>query len=57
MINKLVRIGEAAKIMGVTPKAMREWDKSGELKPARITKGGTRYYRVSELVLAGGAVE
>ena len=57
MSKKLIKIGAAAKIMGTTPGVLRQWDKTGELKPHRRTNGGTRYYRVSDLIAAGGVVE
>jgi DNA-binding transcriptional MerR regulator len=57
MIDRLVKIGEAARIMGVTPVTMRRWEKSGKLLPSNRSAGDTRYYRVSDLVLAGGVSE
>ena len=44
MKKKLVKIGEAAQLLGTTPDTLRKWDASGELTPTRKTKGGTRYY-------------
>ena len=49
MDKRLVKIGEAAKLLGTTPVTLRHWEKTGELVPARKTKGGTRYYDVAEL--------
>ncbi|EGP5213234.1 IS607 family transposase [Enterococcus faecium] len=37
-------IGEFGKQIGVTPQTLRNWDKKGELKPAHVSQGGTRYY-------------
>nr|WP_238985480.1 IS607 family transposase [Nitrosococcus halophilus] len=52
--QRLVKIGEAAKLLGTTPDTLRKWEASGELLPARKTKGGTRYYAVADLLgLAG----
>ena len=42
-INKKIRIGEAAKLLGVSVKTLRNWEKSGKLKALR-TDGGQRYY-------------
>ena len=42
--NRLIRIGEAAALMGVGVKTMRKWEESGELLPARKSAAGTRYY-------------
>ncbi len=50
MDTKLVKIGEAAKILGTKPDTLRKWDKSGELIPDRKTKSGTRYYNINTLL-------
>lgn len=42
--NRLIRIGEAAALMGVGVKTMRKWEETGELLPARKSAAGTRYY-------------
>jgi len=38
-----VKIGEAAALIGSTLATLRKWEATGELLPARKTKGGTRY--------------
>lgn len=53
MEKKLVKIGEAAALLGSTPAALRKWEATGELIPARKTKGGTRYYAVADLLGLG----
>lgn len=53
MDKRLVKIGEASKILGTTNGTLRKWEKSGELLPARKTKGGTRYYDIAELMGIG----
>ena len=50
MSARLVKIGAAAELLGTTPDTLRKWEKSGELLPARKTRGGTRYYAVSDLL-------
>ena len=50
MEQRLIKIGAAAKLLGTTVDTMRRWDTSGEVVPARKTKGGTRYYDYNELV-------
>lgn len=55
MEKKLVKIGEAAAMIGSTPATLRKWEETGELLPARKTKGGTRYYAVSDLLALGDA--
>ena len=37
-------------MLGTTPATLRKWEETGELLPARKTKGGTRYYAVTELL-------
>ena len=43
MDNRLVKIGKAAEVL-------RKWEKTGELLPARKTRGGTRRHAVSDLM-------
>ena len=54
-LNKIVSIGDAARILGVTRESMRKWESTGEILPFRKTAGGTRYYRVCDLLPEGGA--
>jgi DNA-binding transcriptional MerR regulator len=45
--SNLIKIGEAAKIIGVTTTTLRRWEKQGFLPPTfRSNKrtGGTRFY-------------
>lgn len=49
MNKRLVKIGEAAKLLGTTPATLRSWEKTGEVVPTRKTDGGTRYYDVADL--------
>ena len=44
-MKKLMTIGEAAKVLGVTTTTLRNWDKKGLLKPDELTRGGNRRYR------------
>jgi putative resolvase len=55
MEKRLVKIGEAAALLGVNVETLRRWEKSGELQPARKTKGGTRFYDASVLIGLGDA--
>ena len=50
MDKRLVKIGEAARLLGTDHSTLRKWESTGELLPARKTKGGTRYYDVAELM-------
>ena len=42
-------IGEFAKAIGKTTKTLRNWDKSGKLKPARVEDTVYRYYYQEQL--------
>ena len=53
MSKRLVKIGEAAALIGSTPGTLRKWEATGELLPARKTLGGTRYYDVNQLLQLG----
>lgn len=55
MEKRLVKIGEASELLGVAVGTLRKWEQTGELIPARKTKGGTRYYDVNELMGLGDA--
>ena len=46
--DDLVPIGVAAEMLGVSPAALRVWDRQGFLKPLR-TFGGHRRYRAQDL--------
>ena len=43
-IVKIIKVGEAAKILGMNTATLRAWEKTGELLPFRKSKKGTRYY-------------
>lgn len=47
-------VGEMATSLGVTTQTLRNWDKSGKLKPAYIAKSGYRYYSEEQFKLATG---
>lgn len=47
---RLVKIGDAARMLGTVPATLRAWERTGELLPARKTRKGTRYYAVSDLL-------
>ncbi len=46
---KYYSIGEFAKAIGKTTKTLRNWDKNGKLKPARVEDTGYRYYSEEQL--------
>jgi predicted site-specific integrase-resolvase len=43
-MNRFIKIGKAAQILGVTPQTLRRWEKDGVLLPDRKGPGDTRYY-------------
>lgn len=45
----LYSIGKFAKLIGVTTTTLRNWHKSGELIPFKVSERGTRYYSESQL--------
>jgi glutaredoxin len=45
----LYSIGKFSKEIGVTTQTLRNWHKTGELIPTKVTKGGTRYYSDKQL--------
>jgi putative resolvase len=45
----MVSITEAAELLGVTPKTLREWEKAGKIAAIR-TEGGHRRYQVTDLL-------
>lgn len=55
-MDKLVSIGKAAKMLGVTIQTMRNWDRSGKLKPDDITRGGARRYSIKSLERINGDI-
>jgi putative resolvase len=55
MIIRLISIGEAAKILGVSVVTMRRCDKSGELSPVIRTYGNHRRYKLTDILSVSGA--
>lgn len=51
MPNKLISIGEAAKILGISIDSLRRWDKTYRLQSIRSGPRGHRYYRQSDIDL------
>jgi len=47
---KLLRIREAAEILGVNPETLRRWDREGKLKAIIISKRGDRRYKKEDIV-------
>jgi DNA-binding transcriptional MerR regulator len=49
-MTRFIKIGEAAKVLGVSIQTLRRWEESRYLVPDRKTKGGTRYYSLDKLI-------
>jgi predicted site-specific integrase-resolvase len=49
----LVKIGKAAKMLGVEVQTLHAWERSGELVPDRRSKGGIRYYDITKITDLG----
>ena len=49
ILMKYYSIGQFAKEIGKTTKTLRNWDKEGKLKPARVEQSGYRYYSEEQL--------
>jgi len=47
--SKLLRIKEAAEMLGVNPETLRRWDNEGRLKAVRMGKRGDRRYKIEDL--------
>ena len=48
-LDGLLRVGAAARFLGVSSETLRNWDKSGRLIPMRHPVTGYRYYRQQDL--------
>lgn len=47
--TKLLRIKEAAEMLGVNPQTLRRWDNEGRLKAVRIGKRQDRRYKSEDI--------
>lgn len=47
--DKLLSIGETARILGVSIQTLRRWDDKGVLKSFRATPGGNRFYKQQDI--------
>lgn len=50
MNSRFVKIGEAAKLLGVSVQALRNWETEGKIMPSHRTPGGQRMYDLAELL-------
>jgi MerR family transcriptional regulator, copper efflux regulator len=49
MANLYITIKQAAKILGVSPLTLRNWDKNGKLKAHRHPMNNYRVYKIEDL--------
>ena len=49
-MNRFVKIGKAANILGVSVQTLRRWEREGILLPDRKGLGDTRYYDIDKLM-------
>src|SRR3989339_949320 len=49
--DKLLSIGEASKLLGVSIQTLRRWDDKGILKSFRASPGGNRFYKREDINL------
>ncbi|MFA6037264.1 MAG: IS607 family transposase [Legionellales bacterium] len=49
-MNKFIKVGQAAQLLGVSVQTLRRWEERGELLPERRSEGGTRYYDIEKLL-------
>ena len=49
-MNRFIKVGKTAEILGVTVQTLRWWEKLGTLLPDRKTPSGTRYYDLNKLL-------
>ncbi|PIS14797.1 hypothetical protein COT64_00750 [Candidatus Shapirobacteria bacterium CG09_land_8_20_14_0_10_39_12] len=47
--TKLLKLREAAVLLGVNPETLRRWDRSGRLSAVRIGSRGDRRYNVLDI--------
>jgi putative resolvase len=50
-MDKLFKIGQAAKALGVSPSTLRRWEREGKIIPER-TEGSHRLYRLSQFKIS-----
>ena len=49
-MSRLVKIGKAAEILGVSIQTLRRWEIQGSVLPDKKTPGGTRYYNLDKIL-------
>ncbi len=49
-MTRFIKVGEAAKVLGVSIQTLRRWEETGYLMPDRKSEGKTRYYDLDKLL-------
>ncbi|CCB85887.1 uncharacterized protein MJ0014 [Parachlamydia acanthamoebae UV-7] len=49
-MSRYIKIGETARLLGVSIQTLRRWEETGYLVPSRRSKGNTRYYDSDQLI-------
>ena len=49
-MNRFVKIGKAAELLGVSIQTLRRWERLGKIQSERYAKGETRYYDLDKLL-------
>lgn len=47
--TRLIKIKEAAEMLGVNPETLRRWDRSGKLKAVIVSVRGDRRYKKEDI--------
>ena len=47
---RMIKIGKAVEMLGITIQTLHKWEETGELLPTRKSKSGTRYYDADKLL-------
>ena len=47
--DSFMKIGEAAKMLGISVPTLRKWHKTGEFEPVYVSEGGTRFYTKDQI--------
>ncbi len=53
-MSKIISIGQAAELLGVHVQTLRNWERTGKLKPDSISPGGTRRYNQDKILQITG---
>jgi DNA-binding transcriptional MerR regulator len=55
-MNRLIKVKEAAEILGVNPETLRRWDNKGKLKTKRHPMNQYRVYKLKEVLKLKGKI-